>query len=136
MTIDTSPGPAGPAGPAVVGWNPHLGAWATEATATADVEPVPALHGRLELPTGAESFDDDFGHLVRHHPQCVLRPGSPQDFAAVVAYARRCGVKVAVNGQGGRDDLRESQRRVDAYNAYGRQNLGRFASYGWHVEVK
>lgn len=29
----------------------------------------------------------------------------------------------------GVDDLRESQRRVDAYNAYGRQNLGRFASY-------
>lgn len=108
MTIDTTPGPAGPAGPAVVGWSPRLGAWATEATATADVEPVPALHGRLELPTGAESFDDDFGHLVRHQPQCVLRPGSPQDVAAVVAYARRCGVKVAVNGQGGRDDLRES----------------------------
>jgi hypothetical protein len=77
---------------------------------------LPALDGTLDppapvpvpTPTAGESLREDFGRLVRHQPRSVLRPGSPEDVARIVAYARRSGLTVAMNGQGGRDGQRES----------------------------
>jgi FAD/FMN-containing dehydrogenase len=103
MTIETPT-----AGAPVTGWSPGRRTWVTGPAPAGDVEPAPALAGSLELPLPAESFGEDFGRLVHRQPDCVLRAGSAEDVAAVVAYARRCGVTVAVNGQGGRDGQRES----------------------------
>jgi FAD/FMN-containing dehydrogenase len=70
--------------------------------------PLPELDGRLEPPRPSESFGHDFGRLVPGAPRTVLRAGSVEDVARIVAHARRHGLTVAVNGQGGRDDQRES----------------------------
>jgi FAD/FMN-containing dehydrogenase len=43
---------------------------------------------------------DDFGHLVRRHPQAVIRPASTADIAAVLQRAARRGLSVAPRGQG------------------------------------
>ena len=96
------------AGAAVIGWSLQARAWVTEVGTAPDVHLVPALDGRLELPGPSESFSEDFGHLRHQDPQSVLRPGSVDDIVKIVNYARQCGVKVAMNGQGGRDDQRES----------------------------
>jgi FAD/FMN-containing dehydrogenase len=69
---------------------------------------IAGLDGRLGPPLPSESFDDDFGHLLRHRPGAVLRPASVDDVVKAVEHARRHGLRVAVNGQGGRDDARES----------------------------
>lgn len=66
------------------------------------------LAGRLEQPRASDSFGDDFGHLVQQQPAAVLRPGSVDDVAEIVRHARRRGLTVAMNGQGGRDGERES----------------------------
>lgn len=73
-----------------------------------DLRPVPDLDGTLEPPPASESFGDDFGHLREQTPRWVLRPGSAEDVATVVRYARENGLTVAANGQGGRDGQRES----------------------------
>jgi FAD/FMN-containing dehydrogenase len=79
----------------------------TDAT-TSGAPPVPDLDGSLEPSRPSESFGDDFGRLVPRAPRAVLRPGSVEDVARIVAHARRHGLTVAMNGQGGRDDQRES----------------------------
>jgi cytokinin dehydrogenase len=69
---------------------------------------APVLAGTLDAPLPSESFGDDFGHLVQGAPLAVLRPGSVDDVVRIVEHARARGLKVATNGQGGRDDHRES----------------------------
>jgi cytokinin dehydrogenase len=72
---------------------------------------LPDLHEATDASESSEpseSFGDDFGRLLPQAPQSVLRPGSVEDVAEIVKDARRRGLKVAVNGQGGRDDQRES----------------------------
>ncbi|MFJ6619905.1 FAD-binding protein [Kitasatospora sp. NPDC091335] len=92
----------------VVGWNAVDRTWATAAEAAGDarVVPVPALSGTLEAaPATVEAFGKDFGHLwdaPGNRPWAVLRPGGIDDIVAIVNYARANGIKVAVNGQGGR----------------------------------
>jgi cytokinin dehydrogenase len=83
--------------------------------------PEPAL--------ATESFGDDFGRLVPRQARAILRPGSVDDVAEIVKDARRRGLKVAVNGQGGRDDQREShslygQALVDGGVAIDAKSLG------------
>ncbi len=125
MTIETSAG-----GAAVVGWSPHHRAWVTGTGTADDLVPLPPLDGTLEVPgADAASFSEDFGHLVHHEPRCLLRPGSAGDVATIVDYARRCGVQVAFNGQGGRDGHREShslhgQALVEGGIAVDAQSLG------------
>jgi FAD/FMN-containing dehydrogenase len=43
---------------------------------------------------------EDFGHIRRHRPRAVLRPGSTDDVAAVVRAATEHGVPVAARGSG------------------------------------
>jgi cytokinin dehydrogenase len=82
-----------------------------------------------ELTRAAESFGDDFGRLVPQAPGSVVRPESVEEIAEIVRDARRRGLKVAVNGQGGRDDQREShslygQALVDGGIAIDAKSLG------------
>jgi FAD/FMN-containing dehydrogenase len=46
------------------------------------------------------SAAEDFGHVVSHRPSAVLRPGSADDIARVVQFARRHGLKVGPRGRG------------------------------------
>ncbi|HEX6420528.1 MAG TPA: FAD-binding protein, partial [Acidimicrobiales bacterium] len=98
------------AGAAVVGWSPRRGAWVTAAEAApAGTRPVPRLDGSLVTdPATRAAFGRDFGHLVEAAPWAVLRPGSVRDIVAIVGFARRHGLTVAMNGQGGPPGITES----------------------------
>lgn len=117
------------AGAAVLGWNPKSHAWVTDPARTAGMRQVPPLDGTLELPADASAFSHDFGRLIRHEPRAVLTPGSVEDVARAVRYARANGLKVAVNGQSGIGSDREShshygQALVDAGIAVDPKPLG------------
>lgn len=45
-----------------------------------------------------QDASDDFGHIVHRQPLAVLRPGSPDDVVAVLRYANRHRLRVAMNG--------------------------------------
>lgn len=96
------------AGAAVLGWSPASHAWVTDPARRAGMLQVPALDGTLVLPADSPAFSHDFGRLVRRQPRAVLTPGSVDDVARVVRYARNAGIDVAVNGQSGTGTDRES----------------------------
>lgn len=87
---------------AVVAFDPVRATWVSAA------EPVPAgalavpdLDGELLLdPASLAAAADDFGHVVHRTPVAVLRPGSVADVVALVRYANRHGLTVAMRGQG------------------------------------
>lgn len=100
------------AGVTVVGWSALDRAWipagASEA-ARAGVQRLPPLDGTVEMsPAALAAFSGDFGRLVTGTPTAVLRPGSVKDIVKMVRYARRNGLTIAMNGQSGTDDGRES----------------------------
>jgi len=62
---------------------------------------VPRLDGvLLTAPEALAAAADDFGHTVHLPPAAVLRPGSPDDVAAIVRYAGAHGLQVACRGRG------------------------------------
>lgn len=94
--------------PLVVGWNPRTRSWVTEAAAC-DFAQLPPLDGNLHIdPATRGEFADDFGNLISRQPYAVLSPGSENDIVKVVKFARTHGLRVAMNGQSGTPDLRES----------------------------
>lgn len=63
---------------------------------------VPVLDGTLETdPAVVGNFSKDFGNLITRTPRAVLRPGSAHDIVKMIDYARRNGLKIAMNGQSG-----------------------------------
>jgi FAD/FMN-containing dehydrogenase len=68
---------------------------------THELSGVPPLDGALLTdPAALAAAADDFGHTVHRQPAAVLRPGSPDDVAAIVRYARDHGLQVACRGRG------------------------------------
>ncbi len=94
----------------VVGWSHSRHSWITAAEAgPVEMSDVPLLDGTLTSAVpGTGGFSSDFGHQVDRTPTAVLRPGSVQDISKMVKYARRNGLKVAMNGQSGPPDKPES----------------------------
>ena len=87
------------AGAVVVGFSPAHQAWATEDGP--DLTHVPPLDGSLTTdPEARQEAADDYGHIVHRTPIAVLRPGSVNDVAVMIRFARRFGLKVAMRGQG------------------------------------
>lgn len=110
-------GLAATGGAVVVGWSPLSKTWVTAAAAhsadhghdTSGMQAVPPLDGTLESgPAVLADFSGDFGHMIQRLPTAVLRPGSVDDVAKMVRYARRNRLKIAMNGQSGTPDKRES----------------------------
>lgn len=64
------------------------------------VGPSPLDGTLLSSEQALKDAADDFGHLVSHRPAAVLRPGSAEDVARMVRYARQHGLKTAPRGQG------------------------------------
>ncbi|MEN3586633.1 FAD-binding protein [Streptomyces sp. ZYX-F-203] len=91
----------------VIGWNATTGSWAWAADSARrpgdQVVSVPDLDGTLTTDTSQfDSYTHDFGRLVTGTvPWAVLTPGSVQDIAKMIGYARTNGLKLAVNGRGG-----------------------------------
>ncbi len=100
----------GAARAAVVGWSATRGSWVTAADALPrdgapggdpGTVPIPRLDGTLKTtPEARAAFSFDFGRIVTATPHAVLRPGSVADIAAMIGFARRHRLSLAVNGQG------------------------------------
>ncbi len=90
------------AGLAIVAFDPVGRTWRTAAHAATSCDvSIPGLDG--ELLVDADSLAaaaDDFGHIVSETPVAVLRPGSVDDVRALVDFAHRHRVPVAMRGQG------------------------------------
>jgi cytokinin dehydrogenase len=92
------------AGTAVVAFDPLGRGWVTAAEASTGkvaAVSIPDLDGELVLDPGALiAAADDYGHIVHRGPVAVLRPGSGSDIVALVRYANRYRIRVAMRGQG------------------------------------
>src|SRR5512135_2518949 len=74
-------------------------AWVTQANGKSLAQ-VPPLDGALLIDEAAlEDGGQDFGHLRPHRPIAVLEPGSAEDVARIVRFAREQGIKLAVRGR-------------------------------------
>ena len=84
-----------------VGFDDAARRWVTAADTGSGFDPLPPLDGVVIVAeAGLTAAAGDFGNLVRHRPSAVLRPGSRDDVAAIVRFARAHGLRVGVRGQG------------------------------------
>jgi cytokinin dehydrogenase len=75
--------------------------WVSAADRRSDFDPLPRLDGVLVVgEPGLAAAADDFGHIVHRRPSAILRPGSHDDVATIVQFARRHGLRVGPRGQG------------------------------------
>jgi len=80
--------------------------WTADPAAVGAVA-VPPLDGELILAGSVlDEAADDFGHLVSRQPYAVLRPGSVEDVAKMVRFAREQGLHIA--GMGAVGDSRST----------------------------
>lgn len=89
----------------VAGFDTRLRTWVSaaelEQPATVLAEDFPSFDGVLLLDDASRAAAaDDFGHIVHRQPLAVLRPGSVDDVAKLVTFARRNDINVAARGQG------------------------------------
>jgi cytokinin dehydrogenase len=93
----------------VTGWSPLRRSWVGRALADEPYAPLPPLDGSVHTDPGTRRrFTEDFGRLLDREPAAVLKPGSVDDIVTIIRYAREHGIRVAMNGQAGTDDRRES----------------------------
>jgi hypothetical protein len=85
----------------VVGFDLASRSWVTKASAGGSFAELPPLDGTLSTDSASlAAVADDFGHIVHRTPVAVLRPGSAEDVAKVVRFARANGIRVAGRGKG------------------------------------
>lgn len=90
---------------AVAGFDPVGRRWvhaaeAAEACAGGRFAAVPKIDGTLHTDLATrESVATDHGNIEHHTPEAVLRPAHERDVAAMVAFCRAHGIKVATRGQ-------------------------------------
>ncbi len=90
---------------AVVGFDLHFRSWVTAAELAtgrrATAEGFPSFDGQLlTADASLAAAADDYGHLIHHRPQAVLRPGSVDDVVRLLDFTSRHGIQVAARGQG------------------------------------
>jgi FAD/FMN-containing dehydrogenase len=87
---------------AVIAFNPSQRSWVTSRNAGGTgLEKLPPLKGTLLVSEQAlKEAADDFGHVVSQLPSAVLRPGSVEDVARMVRFARQHRLKIGARGQG------------------------------------
>jgi len=78
---------------------------------------------------------DDFGHVVHSNPLAVLRPGSPGDVVAVVNYANRQGLRVAMNGNGHSVYGQAQARNGLVIQSSGLKRIHSIGAEGAHVDA-
>jgi len=98
----------GAAAVAVAGWSVGAGGWvdAAHAATTHDLRNLPSLRGEVVL--AGDGFRADFGRYVSSAPRAVLRPARTSDVSRMLTYCALYRIPVAMNGQSGPADHRES----------------------------
>jgi cytokinin dehydrogenase len=89
----------------VVGFNAVTASWVTSAQAQTPTQTrfasLPALDGSLHLDDATRTaYAQDFGNIVHEQPLAVLKPGSADDIARMLVFARRHGIRIAGRGRG------------------------------------
>lgn len=90
------------AGAVVLGFSPLSRQWITDVHANdgAPFDHVPPLDGVLALDDATrDAASSDFGRFVHERPAAVLAPGSVDDLARVLRFARHHDLRVAVRGR-------------------------------------
>jgi len=101
-------------GVAVVAFVPGSRLWSADPAPVGAVA-VPPLDGELILAGSVlDASADDFGRLVFHQPYAVLRPGSVEDMAKMVRFAREQGLHIAGMGAVGDSHSTFGQAQVAA----------------------
>lgn len=107
-------------GTLVIGWSPLRRSWVTRADASEPFDELPPLDGTLSTDASTrQEFGEDFGHIRHRFPVAVLTPGSVDDVVTMVRFARRHRLGVAMNGQAGTNDRRESHSQYGQAQAEG-----------------
>jgi FAD/FMN-containing dehydrogenase len=84
----------------VLGFDPLSQSWVTEARGETAVA-LPPLDGVLLTDDATlAAYTDDLGHLIHGRPVAVLMPGSVDDIARMVRFAREHELEIAARGQG------------------------------------
>jgi FAD/FMN-containing dehydrogenase len=92
---------AAAAGALVLGFDPLTRSWVTSARAGGIFDELPRLDGSLHLDEATRAaYAQDFGQIVHERPLAVLKPGSVQDIARMVRFARRHQLRIAGRGRG------------------------------------
>jgi cytokinin dehydrogenase len=89
------------AGLAVVGYGAGTGSWVAAAhpRSGSKFDKIPELDGSLLLDdVTRDTYAQDFGQIVHERPDAVLRPGSIDDIATMLRFARRHGIRVVGRG--------------------------------------
>lgn len=126
-------------GALVLGFDLRSRSWITRAAADGGIAGLPPLDGEVRT-TGLERYATDFGRIVTRRPHAVLIPGSAEDIAQIIRFARRHAMQVAAKGQSGTDDMREShstfgQSLVEAGIAIDMSPLNEISIAGQHADV-
>jgi hypothetical protein len=88
-------------GAAIVGFNPDERSWITQDNTARPFDRLPKLDGALlQDEESRRAIAMDQGNMFHRVPAAVLRPGSVQDIVAMVRYANRHKLKVAIRGDG------------------------------------
>ncbi len=88
----------------VAGFDVQARAWVTNAEQSEgpSFAALPALDGTVLTDAASREADSsDQGNIVHHTPHAVLRPGSVEDIAKMVAFCATNRIKVAARGQHG-----------------------------------
>lgn len=81
-------------------FDPATRSWRSAADTRTGLEKLPELDGVLLISTEAlKEAADDFGHVVNRSPSAVLRPGSADDIARMIRFARKHRLKIGPRGQ-------------------------------------
>lgn len=103
----------GAAATAAAAFDPGRRAWAAQGGPGAAAPPP--LDGQLLLdPASLAAAADDFGHIVQRTPAAVLVPGSVDDIAAMVRFARAHRIGIAAAQGIGASHSTFGQSQVDA----------------------
>jgi FAD/FMN-containing dehydrogenase len=83
-----------------IAFDPSRRVWVTSSAPDTGLEKPPALDGTLLVSEQAlKDATGDFGRVVSHQPSAVLRPGSVEDVARMVRFARQHRLKLGPRGQ-------------------------------------
>jgi hypothetical protein len=103
------------AGLAVVGYRAGAGSWVVSAHSppSSTFDRIPELDGTLLLDDATrDAYAQDFGQIVHERPDAVLRPGSADDIAKMLRFARRHGIRVVGRGAATRRSASPSTGRA------------------------
>jgi cytokinin dehydrogenase len=131
-------------GSLIAGFDAVAGTWVTSAQSTGSEE-LPMFDGTVMRDDASrDSYAQDYGQIVHERPLAVLRPGSVEDVAKMVRFARRRGLTIAARGRGHqpfgqaqvRDGIVIDMRSLQAVHSVANDRIEVDAGIDWRSVVR